>query len=100
MTTDALLVEVDRLAGECARLNMNRADAAHIRAEYAHVLRLIRYGTLRLQHAAAGIRLSADEERALIDDLVAEHDRVWLLRNRIGGMDDSADNLRFRPDGC
>ncbi len=100
VTTDALLVEVDRLAGECARLNMNRADAAHIRAEYAHVLRLIRYGTLRLQHAAAGIRLSADEERALIDDLVAEHDRVWLLRNRIGGMDDSADNLRFRPDGC
>ena len=97
---DGILVEIERLSAWRPKLRMERDDAAVIRAEYAHVLQLMRYGTMRLRFAAAGKQMPEEETRIAQEALIEEHDRVWLMRNRRGGMEDSAANLRFESDGC
>lgn len=97
---NAIFEDIDRLSAWRPKLRMDRDDAAIIRAEYAHVLELMRYGTQRLRYAAAGSQMPLDETRDELEILIEEHDRIWLMRNRRGGMEDSAENLRFQSDGC
>ena len=67
-----------------AAAEMDRADAPLIRAEFAN--------------AAAMMRHACDTGRSLIrgtaalslsDAILAEHRRLWLARNRSGGLEDS-----------
>ena len=90
--------DLDRLEAAVPTLKMQRSDAVLIRREFAHVIHLMRYGVARLQrlgfagkHAATDLKAVERERRRL----VAEHDRVWLARNRPGGMEDSAANIRL-----
>jgi hypothetical protein len=94
-----MLSEIERLSAQRPKLRMERDDAAVIRAEYAHVLNLMRYGVQRLRYASVGGQMPDAEEHAAVASLIDEHDRVWLMRNRRGGMNDSAANLRFESDG-
>jgi hexosaminidase len=97
--TQAAQAEIAALSKQVRGLSMKRHDAALIKREFAHALSLMRYGTQRVARINAGKKSGADEKAAL-KVLIAEHDAVWLARNRPGGMKDSADNLRFKSDGC
>jgi hypothetical protein len=90
--------DLDRLEAAVPTLKMQRADAALIRREFAHVIHLMRYGMARLDRLGVAGRQHSADPRAVQRErrrLVAEHDRVWLARNRPGGMKDSAANIRL-----
>jgi hexosaminidase len=90
--------DLDRLEAAVPTLKMQRSDAVLIRREFAHVIHLMRYGVARLGRlGVAGKRVAADLKAVERERrrLVAEHDRVWLARNRPGGMEDSAANIRL-----
>jgi len=89
---------LDRLEAAVPDLKMQRADSALIRREFAHVIHLMRYGTARLERLGIAGKRAVADLRAVERErrrLVAEHDRVWLARNRSGGMKDSAANIRL-----
>lgn len=97
--TDAVLNDIALLAKQVKGLAVGGDDAALVKRELAHTLNMMRYGTQRLARISARKKPGADE-KATAAKLIAEHDAVWLARNRPGGMRDSADNLRFKSDGC
>ena len=88
----------DRMRGA----RMDRPDAALIVDEFAHNARMAatacRMGRLILTKdtgTAGRARLAADLERILSD-----HSRVWLARNRPGGLSDSRRVLEIRLAEC
>ena len=89
------LKEAGRLERELDKLDLDTADGDLIRREFAFVLRLIRHGIHRLAYAsqdASKSRQAAPTAAELRQDmraLIAEHKRVWLARNRPGGLSDS-----------
>lgn len=91
--------ELDRLEAIVPTLKMKRADAALVRREFNYALQLMRYGMARVERLGSARRRAEPGEAKLIRreqrKLVAAHDKVWLARNRPGGMEDSAANLRF-----
>lgn len=71
---------------------MNSEDAGIIREELKHVVDM-----LRLSAEVGGVRLGARKPAdidAKIEDIKTAHRRVWLLRNRPGGLDDSAAKIK------
>ena len=88
--------EIDRLAKQVPALKMKRDDAALIKREINHIIALMRHGLGRIERAQA-TKATATEKtlQAAQRKLVAEHHKVWLARNRPGGMDDSAANIRL-----
>jgi hypothetical protein len=95
--TKRALREIDRLAQRVGRLDMQREDADLIQREFLFALSLMRYGVQRIA-ASLG---SEKDKRALLTSLrpdarrlVAEHKRVWLARNRHGGLNDSVKSLQ------
>ncbi len=90
--------ELDRLEAAVPTLKMQRADAALVRREFAYAIRLMRYGMARLERLSSSRKRAATDLKAVERErrrLVAEHHRVWLARNRPGGMEDSAGNIRL-----
>ncbi|MCX7005977.1 MAG: family 20 glycosylhydrolase [Kiritimatiellaeota bacterium] len=71
-----------------AHAQMHCPDAKLVSNEFALVAQMLRHG---LHRALTGAE-SADDLHALL----AEHRRVWLARNRPGGLDDSQRPLRDR----
>jgi hypothetical protein len=85
-----------KMEAQAGKLRMNREDAALIRSEFAHVIHLMQWGLARLQRIQ-NPKLAPDAKtlRAKHRKLLTEHDKVWLARNRAGGMEDSAANIRL-----
>ena len=93
--------EIERLERETARVRMDRPDAATIQRELSFALCLMRHGVRRRALArdlagggAAGRGQPSTAElrtdlRLELRALIAEHKRVWLARNRPGGLPDS-----------
>jgi hypothetical protein len=92
------LKEIDRLARSVAKLNMQRADADLVQREFLFALSLMRYGVQRL-----AVSMANEQDRpALVAKLrpdlrrlIAENRKVWLARNRPGGLEDSIKKLRL-----
>lgn len=75
---------IDAATARLGDARMDRPDAALIVAEFAHAAAL-------MQRACAIGRATLDERTLPRDDAwVAEHRRLWLARNRPGGLEDSA----------
>ncbi|MCL5995868.1 MAG: family 20 glycosylhydrolase [Chloroflexi bacterium] len=92
------LKEIDRLARGVAKLDMQREDADLVRREFLFALGLMRYGTQRIALSMAkdkDKRALTAELRPILRRLVAEHRKVWLARNRPGGLEDSVSKLRL-----
>jgi len=94
---EAALGAIDRAVEPVHRARMPRKDAALILEEFSNTVRLMRHacrrGQLMFGESAAG---SAAARRALDDDLrdaIREYRRLWLARNRPGGLADSAARL-------
>jgi hypothetical protein len=87
--------ELDRLERVLPTLKVGRRDAALVRREFAYALLLMRYGMERIARAA--LPKAAPDDKALRSaqrKSLVEHRRVWLARNRPGGLVDSAMNLK------
>ncbi len=92
---------IERVIAALPQARMARADAAQISDEFAHAAALLRHacrlGIARLQADGdaisaipAATRASLAEE---LEGLIADYRRLWLARNRPGGLDDSAGRL-------
>jgi hypothetical protein len=92
------LKEMDRQSRTVARLNMQHEDAALIRREFLFALDLMRYGTQRIAISLAKEKDRPSLMRALrpaLRRVTAEHRKVWLARNRPGGLEDSVKKLKL-----
>jgi len=87
---ESLLRDIEAaLSGEA----MSCCDSATVRRELAHVISM-----LRLASVVGRVKLGEDRPRDLesrVEAVREEHRAVWLLRNRVGGLDDSASKLRI-----
>ena len=89
----AALEAVDRAMEPLPNARMQRPDAALIVSEYENTVRMLRHACLRGQLAAQRKgRGDAGTSHALDDDMrdiIREYERIWLARNRPGGLADS-----------
>lgn len=93
-----LLATVDRLRGA----RMDRPDAALITEEFAHNARMA-VTACRMGQLLLAKDKSARAQARLVPDfaaIVAEHRRVWLARNRPGGLEDSVRVFETRLKEC
>jgi hypothetical protein len=94
----AALEAIDEAMQPLGEARMQQTDAALIVEEYQNTARLMRHACLRGQLALNGSATdSAPDLEALDDDLrdiIREYERLWLARNRPGGLSDSAGRLR------
>ncbi len=85
-----------KFEAQAGKLKLGREDAALIRSEFTHAIHLMQWGLARLQRIQ-NPKASQDAKslKAQHRKLVAEHNKVWLARNRAGGMDDSAAMIKL-----
>lgn len=92
---------IERVIAALPQARMARADAAQISDEFAHAAALLRHacrlGIARLQAGSDAIGAIPAATRAALaeelEGLIADYRRLWLARNRPGGLDDSAGRL-------
>lgn len=89
--------DIARLEVAAGKLKMSAPDAAIIQREFRFALHLMRYGLQRINVALA--KESARPAllanlRAEYRKVVAEHQKVWLARNRVGGLADSVKKIQ------
>jgi hypothetical protein len=89
----AALTAIDQAMAPLAVAQIGRPDAALIVAEYENTARLMRHACRRgLLMLDPGAATAADTRQALDDDMrdiIREYTRIWLARNRPGGLTDS-----------
>jgi len=94
----AALAAIDAAMEPLGLARMQRPDAALIVAEYEFTARLMRHacrrGQLRLGLAATDPAVTRPALAADLRDLLVDYERLWLARNRPGGLADSAGRLR------
>jgi len=76
---------IESVAGRLDGARMDLPEAALIRDEYALTVRLMQLACDR----AAGVQTTREELAVII----AEFRRLWLARNRVGGLSDSVSRL-------
>jgi hexosaminidase len=98
---DGVLARLDELTQRVKSLKLGSVDGAIAASEFAYALQLMRYGALRLRRVIGAKKppKAGAAEKALLKKVLAAHKSVWLMRNRPGGMKDSAANLLFKYDG-
>lgn len=92
---------IERVIAALPQARMARADAAQISDEFAHAATLLRHacqlGIARLQADGDAISAIPAATRATLAEelerLIADYRRLWLARNRPGGLDDSVGRL-------
>lgn len=98
---EATLCYIDKVMARLPEARMQSKDADLIAEELelaANMLRhACRFGIARIENGRCAIGDLPQETRtALADDLkpiIAEHRRLWVVRNRKGGLDESAGRL-------
>ncbi len=94
----AALVAIDAAMAPLGQARMQRPDAALIVEEYEFTARLMRHacrrGQLRLGQAGTDPAATPAALDADMRDLLVAYERLWLTRNRPGGLTDSAGRLR------
>ena len=76
--------------------HMDREDAGLIIDELTNAIRMIRLGALTRNYVQWMREYDSDtklemltEMKQLIDEIIPEHERLWMARNRAGGLDRS-----------
>jgi hypothetical protein len=90
---------VSRVTASLSGASMRRADADLVRDEFANAGRMLMHACSRAlrtmgEGSPEGTADLADDMRAII----AEHRRLWLARNRPGGLQDSVARMQKRLD--
>ena len=93
---DAVDADLDALDARLARARSRRADAALLTDELRNAMALVRVLTAdaraRLDAGGALASVGAAVRAALagaLEPVIAEHERLWLVRNRPGGLPES-----------
>lgn len=87
---------IDKVMSTLGQARMNRPDQSTLRAEYANTARMMTHACDRGIAIRRGKLNTAATKAALARDLriiLGEHRELWLARNRIGGLHDSARRL-------
>ena len=87
---------IDTAAVRLDQARMDRPDAALIHDEYANTVRLLRYACDHAAALADGSMANGKAAARLRDQLqafIGEYRRIWMARNRIGGLSDSVKRL-------
>jgi len=101
------LAAIDKAMAPIATARMQRPDAALILAEFENTARMLRHACRRGQLIYGdGETEPAPTKQALDDDLrdiIYEYERIWLARNRPGGLRESVGRLQsarldYRPE--
>jgi len=82
-----------------SRARMDRVDASLIVDEFTNAVRMLLHGCRRALAVRTGIINTETERRALaaqMRDILGEHRRLWVARNREGGLQDSTRVLEQR----
>ncbi|MBE0699604.1 MAG: family 20 glycosylhydrolase [Anaerolineaceae bacterium] len=88
------LEAIDRAIAPLAASQMSRPDADLIKREYINTARLLRHGARRILLAQAGMPADGCMNLAVdLKDIIDEFRSLWLVRNRPGGLEDSAGRL-------
>jgi hypothetical protein len=92
------LAAIDAAMAPLGAARMQRPDAALIVEEFENTARLMRHACrrgewlLEREHGdTAATRRALDAD---LRDVIREYERIWLLRNRPGGLADSAGRLQ------
>ncbi|MGQ9542316.1 MAG: glycoside hydrolase family 20 zincin-like fold domain-containing protein [Armatimonadota bacterium] len=81
------------------RARMHRQDAPLVIAEFTNAMRMLLHGCRCALAVRTGTIDTAEERRALAEEMrqiLGEHRRLWMARNREGGLQDSVRALEGR----
>ena len=93
------LTAIDRAIAPLSATQSRRPDAAVLKREFELAARMMRHGAWRGLHVAGAPDRSVAELDRELGEIIEEYKAVWLLRNRPGGLVDSAARLeRSRRD--
>ncbi|MEA2574549.1 MAG: hexosaminidase, partial [Chloroflexia bacterium] len=90
----ASLEAIDQAMEPLSQARMRRADATLIAREFENTARMLRHacrrGQLMLGQESTGAELTRNALDDDMRDIIREYEAIWLLRNRPGGLADSA----------
>jgi hexosaminidase len=89
---EAMDMELERIKSEIAGDQMASEDAEIVRMELKHVLNMLALSAEIGKHKLAGTQTPDFESK--LNAIEHEHQHVWLLRNRPGGLSDSTARLK------
>ena len=75
---------------------MTRADAVLVADEIRNAAAMLRFACHQGRRRLGVATMADDALLAWLDDIIAEHRRLWLARNRVGGLADSCRQLEAR----
>jgi hypothetical protein len=84
---------IDNAARGVPAIRMNRSDVDLILAELRNGVQMLRYACARGIFLKDASTSSSGRLRTWMQDILSEHRRLWLARNRPGGLADSAARL-------
>jgi hypothetical protein len=87
------VTELDRLEKELKESRAGCGDAEVVRAELCNAMAMVRHGLDRY-HAHHNERAERLSMRKDLLSIIGEHERLWLCRNRPGGLHESSQKLR------
>lgn len=97
----AIIQLMDTLEKELLQTKLNNTDSTLIIDEYSNAIRMIKLGALlkqfnnyHLQQADSVNRMLLTEMKDLCSNILSEHDRLWLARNKKGGLIQSMESIK------
>lgn len=90
---EATRAGIRALSVRVSDMRSTRPDAGIVRDEIANAIRMMELACLRALWIKDSHAVSPTEYAARLAESVAEHRRLWLARNRPGGLDDSVRRL-------
>ncbi len=91
---DACLAKLDETCAILQGANPQVIDNELLMYELRNGVAMIRMGLLNLRRAHAPDEANLSELRLLLMRVIGEHERLWLARNRVGGLAESAGYFR------
>jgi hypothetical protein len=96
----AIIHFVDNLDKELFKNTIKRKDSALIVAEYRNAIKMVKlcanlkqYNNYHLQQTDQQNLVLLTEMKSLCTSIVPEHKRLWVLRNKNGGLDGSLESI-------
>lgn len=96
----AILNFTDSLNLVLTKTHLNLPDSSRIRDEYANAIRMISLGAMLKQYNNYHLQQTKEENQKLLGEMnslcniiLKEHDRLWMSRNKSGGLEASKESF-------
>ncbi|HEX2972112.1 MAG TPA: family 20 glycosylhydrolase, partial [Tepidisphaeraceae bacterium] len=93
---DAVESAIDAAIAPVDRARMGRADAALIAEEFRNAAAMLKHACRRGRMSQKSKTEDHAAMKAELSSIIGEHRRLWLARNRVGGLADSTRRLEAR----